>query len=240
MSIDSPPNAIPGLMGPGAMMRQAREAKGLHLTMLATTLRVPPERLKALETERWTDLPDLVFARALAMSVCRQLKIDPAPVLSAMPDADPRRSVRVTAAISEPLGGMASPSSGAQRTWLMVGLGALVLALWVAWGLLLDQDARPSTSVEVPEMPPPNSGLPAAVTEPVALEPATGGAPAPAVTTAPPPAMPNVQPQVVTPVPTPVRPAGPPASAPTMSAPAATAPGTSPPPAASPQPGGSQ
>jgi cytoskeleton protein RodZ len=207
------------------MMRHAREAKGLHLTMLATTLRVPPERLKALESERWTDLPDLVFARALAMSVCRQLKIDPAPVLGAMPDADPRRSVRVTAAISEPLGGMASPSSNLQRTWLMVGLGALVLVLWVAWGLLLDQDSRPNTSVEVPEMPPPNSGLPAAVTEPVALEPAPAAAPAAAPASAPPPApatvggpvsgpaAPGAPPQVITPVPTPAKAPVPPASA---------------------------
>lgn len=152
MSID--PDTLPSATGPGGMMRQAREARGLHITLLATTLRVPPERLKALESENWSQLPDLVFARALAMSVCRQLKIDPMPILAAMPDPDPLRSVRVTAAISAPLGGMASPADGRQRIWLISALVLLSLALWVGWGLLLDSDARPSTSVEVPEMPP--------------------------------------------------------------------------------------
>lgn len=140
--------------GPGARMRQAREAKGIHISMLATTLRVPSVRLQALESENWSDLPDLVFARALAMSVCRQLKIDPKPILDAMPDPDRWQSVRVTAAIGTPLGGMSSSSSRHQRTWMIASLVLLGLALWVGWGMILNQDARPSTSVESPEMPP--------------------------------------------------------------------------------------
>lgn len=67
------------------LLRQAREAAGLQLAALAATLKVPVERLQALEEGRYQDLPNLTFARALASSVCRTLKIDPAPVLQALP-----------------------------------------------------------------------------------------------------------------------------------------------------------
>ncbi len=66
-------------------LRQAREAAGLQLAALAATLKVPAERLLALEEGRYQDLPNLTFARALASSVCRALKIDPAPVLQGLP-----------------------------------------------------------------------------------------------------------------------------------------------------------
>ena len=68
-----------------SLLRQAREAAGLQLAALAATLKVPVERLQALEEGRYQDLPNLTFARALASSVCRTLKIDPLPVLQALP-----------------------------------------------------------------------------------------------------------------------------------------------------------
>lgn len=69
----------------GAMLRQAREAAGLHLAALAVLLKVPVNKLDALESDRFDVLPDIVFVRALAASVCRTLKIDPAPILERLP-----------------------------------------------------------------------------------------------------------------------------------------------------------
>ncbi len=69
----------------GAMLRQAREAQGLHIAMLATTMKVTPRKLEALEADRLEELPDLAFARALAQTVCRTLKVDPEPILAKMP-----------------------------------------------------------------------------------------------------------------------------------------------------------
>jgi cytoskeleton protein RodZ len=66
-------------------LRQAREAAGLHIAVLATLLKVPVKKLEALEQGRYHELPDLTFARALASSACRHLKIDPAPVLAELP-----------------------------------------------------------------------------------------------------------------------------------------------------------
>jgi cytoskeleton protein RodZ len=69
----------------GAMLRKAREAEGLHIAALAVSLKVPVKKLEALEADRFDLLPDTVFARALAASICRTLKIDPVPILERLP-----------------------------------------------------------------------------------------------------------------------------------------------------------
>ena len=71
----------------GDMLREAREAHGLHIEMVAAALKVPPQKLIALEADDIASLPDPVFARALASSVCRALRIDPGPVLAKLPGA---------------------------------------------------------------------------------------------------------------------------------------------------------
>lgn len=69
----------------GTMLRQAREAQGLHIGALAVSLKVSVKKLEALEANQFDLLPGAVFIRALAASVCRTLKIDPDPVLQQMP-----------------------------------------------------------------------------------------------------------------------------------------------------------
>lgn len=69
----------------GALLRAAREAAGLHIAALAVSLKVPVKKLEALEQDRTDLLPDTTFARALAASVCRSLKVDPGPVLARLP-----------------------------------------------------------------------------------------------------------------------------------------------------------
>ena len=71
----------------GDMLREAREAHGLHIEMVAAALKVPPQKLMALEADDIASLPDPVFARALASSVCRALRIESAPVLAKLPGA---------------------------------------------------------------------------------------------------------------------------------------------------------
>jgi cytoskeleton protein RodZ len=69
----------------GRLLRAAREAAGLHIGALAVSLKVPVKKLEALEADDLAQLPDAVFARALAASVCRTLKIDPEPILQKLP-----------------------------------------------------------------------------------------------------------------------------------------------------------
>lgn len=77
--------AVAASAGPGAMLRAARESQGLHIAALAVTLKVPVKKLEALESDRFDLLPDTVFTRALAMSVCRTLKMDATPVMAVLP-----------------------------------------------------------------------------------------------------------------------------------------------------------
>ena len=72
-------------MSGGAMLRKAREAQGLHIGALAVALKVPVAKLEALEADRFDLLPDMVFVRALAASVCRTLKVDSTPILEQLP-----------------------------------------------------------------------------------------------------------------------------------------------------------
>ncbi len=71
----------------GRLLRQAREAAGVELSPLAMSLKVSVKKLEALEADRLDQLPDAVFVRALASSVCRALKIDAAPVLAQLPQS---------------------------------------------------------------------------------------------------------------------------------------------------------
>lgn len=72
----------------GGLLRSARERSGMHIGLLATTLKVPVRKLELLESDRFEELHDATFVRALSLSVCRALKCDPGPVLAALPRQD--------------------------------------------------------------------------------------------------------------------------------------------------------
>ncbi|MDT7835480.1 helix-turn-helix domain-containing protein [Aquabacterium sp. OR-4] len=105
----------------GAMLRQLREAQGMHIAALATAIKVTPAKLDALEAGRLGELPDLTFARALAQTVCRALKADAAPVLARMPGAVASRLERVDEGLNTPM-----PERGHGLAW-----GAW--STWSAW-----------------------------------------------------------------------------------------------------------
>ena len=73
----------------GQLLRQLRESAGVHVDVLAGTLKVPAAKLHALEADQYDAFPDAVFMRALASGVCRTLKADAAPVLALLPQSGP-------------------------------------------------------------------------------------------------------------------------------------------------------
>ena len=124
-------------MTAGAMLRQAREASGLHIAALAVSLKVPVKKLEALEADRFDLLPDVVFVRALAASVCRTLRIDPAPIMARLPDSmTPRlKSVAQGSRVSPnfqisygnlPFFGQFSKPLGLALLLLLVGMAVLL------------------------------------------------------------------------------------------------------------------
>ena len=84
------------------MLRAARQQQGLHIAALAASIKVTPAKLEALEAGRYHELPDTTFARALAKTVCRVLKIDPEPVLAQMPDTPDSGLARVDGGLNTP------------------------------------------------------------------------------------------------------------------------------------------
>ena len=96
MTVDSLPTpdtqaAPPLTPSAGTLLRGYREALGLKPEALAKKLHVPVGKLLALEQDRLDALPDAMFARALALAVCRQLQTDAAPVLARLPTPDVTR-----------------------------------------------------------------------------------------------------------------------------------------------------
>lgn len=121
----------------GELLRAAREAAGLHIAALAVMLKVPVKKLEALEASRFDLLPDVVFVRALASSVCRTLKVDPAPVLERLPQTGTPQLVYQGSGVNTPF---RSPGdSPGPSTWSSVPkpAAAAVLLLLLASAVIL-------------------------------------------------------------------------------------------------------
>ena len=86
----------------GGLLRQARQARGLHIAALATSIKVSPQKLELLETDRFDELPGATFTRALAQTVCRSLKIDAAPVMALLPQVAGHGLEQMSRGLNEP------------------------------------------------------------------------------------------------------------------------------------------
>lgn len=184
----------------GQLLRTARERQGMHLALLSVNLKVSVAQLEALEADRYEAFKGIAFVRALALSVCRQLKIDPTAVMAALPQGHaparlepaalegqerPQRAsgegrVRTPAALSK----------GLNRQVLLLAvlmlLGAAVLIWWPE-----PQAQKTEVSEPVPELQPapmpmveasdvvpmPATAAQAPVTAPVAAAPLPASAP---------------------------------------------------------------
>ena len=169
----------------GALLREARSACGMDLSDLARVLKVPERKLEALEADRYADLQSMTFVRALALSACRVMRADAAPILACLPQQtqievlDP-----VSSGLNRPLqelgprrfwGGMVRE----QRTGVLITL-AFVVGAALMWGLpsgwaerLRARFSQSTTATTVVEEPVPIS---APSTDPIASDrlPAAG------------------------------------------------------------------
>jgi len=136
-----------GDLSAGALLRRAREARGLHIAALAASIKVSPRKLEALEADRYAELPDLTFTRALAQTVCRALKIDAETVLDKLPRAgDLPKLAQVGGGLNAPFRGAPANRDPGDFSFyrrpvfwatLLVLAGSLALALlperWMPW-----------------------------------------------------------------------------------------------------------
>lgn len=170
----------------GALLRAYREEAGMEQETLAAALKVSPQKLQALESDDYSALPALYFARGLAANICRHLERDPAPVLALMPDEKPHIPAAEktdTSVRTQPMApvSIGSGSSNSWLKWLIAGTVLLILvagAVWLAPQLRARMAAPASTSNA-----PTDTAVPAVLsasvpTATLALEPASV-APAP-------------------------------------------------------------
>lgn len=140
----TPEAAVSSSNSAGAMLRHHRKARGVEPETLASSLHVPVSKILALEEDRLDVMPDIMFARALAMSVCRYLKVDATAVLARMPQQDASRvAARDERGIDSPLSRPSLMPDGSAQIFqrlldvkvlavLVVVLG--LLYLWVQGG----------------------------------------------------------------------------------------------------------
>jgi cytoskeleton protein RodZ len=99
----------------GRLLREARERQGLHIAALAAAIKVAPKKLELLESDRFDELPDATFTRALAQTVCRALKADAAPVMQLLPPPASHRLEQVGEGLNTPF--RERPGALVQRDW---------------------------------------------------------------------------------------------------------------------------
>jgi cytoskeleton protein RodZ len=141
---------------PGALLRAAREKQGLHIAALAAAIKVSPRKLDALENDRWSELPDAMFTRALAQTVCRTLKVDPRPVLDKLPAAAPVMLETQDAGLNTPFRdrpGREDPGLALSAVKPMI-LGAAVLMALAVLVYLLPPDLLQRRPFATPSTPP--------------------------------------------------------------------------------------
>lgn len=140
----------------GSLLRQAREAAGMHVSTLADVLKVPVAKLQALEADDWQTLPDAVFTRSVALSICKALQVDPAPVMALLPkSASTQKFTAPGPGINEPFRDKAvrsvhdTPNPGGAWKWLALALLAGVGG--GVWYFAQKQDIRDAVVASVQE-----------------------------------------------------------------------------------------
>ncbi len=253
---DEPTAAPAPAASAGAMLRAAREQRGLPVDELAAMLKVTSRRLELLETDQFDQLPDPVFVRGLAQTICRTLKIDPGPVLALLPRLPGQRLDQIHVGLNAPYR-EGAPQGLPDEWWSRAKpfLGGTVL---LAAGVLLyvflpaswqapakvspravsgtpapaaTSTAQPAAGTRIAEGDKPRlDAVPAATPQMPSPGPGAAAAPAPMPTPAPAPALAR------TPTPTP-EPTPTPAPAQKVAAAPAPAPAPAPAAAATPAPG---
>lgn len=177
----------------GSLLRQARLAQGLHIAALAAQIKVTPRKLEALEADRYDELPDATFTRALAQAVCRALKVDPAPVMARLPDTGRQGLQPVPGGLNERIrphemrhDGGTPITMSRPALWALGLLVAAVVVYFFPANLLparwrgIDETGVPSPAASAVVTPVPASGVgdapPGSTAAPVIADPAASTA----------------------------------------------------------------
>ncbi|ALT77895.1 helix-turn-helix domain-containing protein [Paucibacter sp. KCTC 42545] len=139
----------------GAYLRAARQQSGLHIAALAVMLKVPQAKLEAIEGDRWQDLPDMTFVRALAKAMCRALKVDAGPVMAMLPSSEDK-VLSVSRGLNTPYRDRSADSFSLELLGrpVVLGAGGLLVAAAVVFFMpadwLQNLTAKSQPALDVP------------------------------------------------------------------------------------------
>ncbi|MGB4120395.1 MAG: helix-turn-helix domain-containing protein [Burkholderiaceae bacterium] len=147
------------------LLQEARLAQGMDIEPLAAILKIPARKIEALEAGALSGVGDLTFSRALAGSICRQLRIDAKPILAAWPTRDTlAREVPLNlpndgaASAATALPPEAATGSGGGVVWAVLVLVLFGIGAWLAVTELQRGSERREKAVGAAERLAPETG----------------------------------------------------------------------------------
>ena len=147
------------------LLQEARLAQGMDIEPLAAILKIPARKIEALEAGALSGVGDLTFSRALAGSICRQLRIDAKPILAAWPTRDTLvREVLLNlpndgaASAATALPPEAATGSGGRVVWAVLVLILVGIGVWLAVTELQRGSERREKAVGAAERLAPETG----------------------------------------------------------------------------------
>lgn len=155
----------PVITGPGAKLRQAREALKLSQHAISMELHLRPDQVRALESDDYAALPEGVYVRGYLRAYARRVGLSPEEIL-----ADYQRAVPVEPPMPLPPG-TATRAQRVRLQWLSYIFVLVLLGVAGTWWY--SQQQSPSSAPEAGDesaaspSPPaaPQQVLPQAVTE---------------------------------------------------------------------------
>ena len=124
-----------GQIGPGALLRSAREQKNLSVSEVAANLRINEQTLVDMEADDFTHAPAMIYIRGYLRSYSRIVDISALDVLQAFDamgwqDAKPREHAEMGHAK------LRAERQGVQKAWLVVvGVLFVLLLIVLFWAI---------------------------------------------------------------------------------------------------------
>ncbi len=151
------------LTGPGAIVRNQREALGLTCREVADSLNLTVRVVDDIECENWARLPAPAFTRGYLRAYAKLLEIDPDQVAGAFEAAMDRGNVRAASDVSpirirhgRGVADLAQRHPGAVLTGAVAGvICAALIVLWMVWPAPKDSAAAAEPAAAPMVAPPP-------------------------------------------------------------------------------------
>jgi cytoskeleton protein RodZ len=141
---------------PGALLRQAREARGQTHVAVGEALHLTGQYIKALENDDYTKLPGLVFVKGYIRSYAAYLKLDVNAVLACYD----RHAATLPQIKSHTLAGNYTRKRNDQAIgWAIAATLVIVIALGAGWWFVGREQSAANSSSAAPKTLPAAAGL---------------------------------------------------------------------------------